>query len=98
MRPLKQGVKPNLNSNRKLEWTVLFGEPKPNLNQQNFTSVNLNQTWTFKIVLKWTQTEPEPPNKSKNIFFPYPDAAVAGTRRISGASQCPLSGSYCRSQ
>ena len=37
-----------------------FGEPEPNLNQQNFTSVNLNQTWTLKIVLKWTQTEPEP--------------------------------------
>ena len=29
-----------------------FGEPEPNLNQQNFTSVNLNQTWTLKIVLK----------------------------------------------
>ena len=42
-------------------WTVNpnepfhFGEPELNLNQQNFTSVNLNQTWT--------------PNKSKNIFF-----------------------------
>ena len=45
-----------------------FGEPEPNLNQQNFTSVNLNQTWTLKIVLKWTQTEPEPPTKVR-IYF-----------------------------
>ena len=37
-----------------------FGEPEPNLNQQNFTSVNLNQTWTSKMVLKWTRTKPEP--------------------------------------
>ena len=37
-----------------------FGEPEPNLNQQNFTSVNLNQTWTLKIVLKWTWTELNP--------------------------------------
>ena len=54
-----------------------FGEPEPNLNQQNFTSVNLNQTWTLKIVLKWTQTEPEP-----LTIFPYPEAAGAGTRTI----------------
>ena len=45
-----------------------FGEPEPNLNQQNFTSVNLNQTWTLKIVLKWTQTEPEPLTKVR-IYF-----------------------------
>ena len=45
-----------------------FGEPKPNLNQQNFTSVNLNQTWTLKIVLKWTQTEPEPLTRVR-IYF-----------------------------
>ena len=45
-----------------------FGEPKPNLIQQNFTSVNLNQTWTLKIVLKWTQTEPEPLTKVR-IYF-----------------------------
>ena len=45
-----------------------FGEPEPNLNQQNFTSVNLNQTWTLKIVLKWTQTEPEPLTKV-GIYF-----------------------------
>ena len=45
-----------------------FGEPKPNLNQQNFTSVNLNQTWTLKIVLKWTRTEPEPLTKVR-IYF-----------------------------
>ena len=44
--------------------------------------MNLNQIWTLKILLKWTQTEPEPPNKSKNIFFSYPDAAGAGTRTI----------------
>ena len=46
-----------------------FGEPEPNLNQQNFTSVNLNQTWTLKIVLKWTQTEPEPQTKVRICFF-----------------------------
>ena len=40
-----------------------FGELEPNLNQQTFTSVNLNRTWTLKIVLKWTQTEPEPLKK-----------------------------------
>ena len=45
-----------------------FGEPEPNLNQQNFTSVNLNQIWTLKIVLKWTQTEPEPLIKVR-IYF-----------------------------
>ena len=45
-----------------------FGEPEPNLNQQNFTSVNLNQTWTLKIVLKWTRTEPEPLTKVR-IYF-----------------------------
>ena len=45
-----------------------FGEPKPNLNQQDFTSVNLNQTWTLKIVLKWTQTEHEPLTKVR-IYF-----------------------------
>ena len=55
-----------------------FGEPEPNLNQQNFTSVNLNQqnftsvnlnqTWTLKIVLKWTWTEPEPLTKVR-IYF-----------------------------
>ena len=45
-----------------------FGEPEPNLNQQNFTSGNLNQTWTLKIVLKWTQTEPEPLTKVR-IYF-----------------------------
>ena len=45
-----------------------FGEPEPNLNQQNFTLVNLNQTWTLKIVLKWTQTEPEPLTKVR-IYF-----------------------------
>ena len=45
-----------------------FGEPEPNLNEQNFTSVNLNQTWTLKIVLKWTQTEPEPLTKVR-IYF-----------------------------
>ena len=45
-----------------------FGEPEPNLNQQNFTSVNLNRTWTLKIVLKWTQIEPEPLTKVR-IFF-----------------------------
>ena len=45
-----------------------FGEPEPNLNQQNFTSVNPNQTWTLKIVLKWTQTEPEPLTKVR-IYF-----------------------------
>ena len=45
-----------------------FGEPEPNLNQQNFTSVNLNQTWTLKIVLKWTQTEPEPLTKVRINF------------------------------
>ena len=39
-----------------------------NLNQQNFTSVNLNQTWTLKIVLKWTQTKPEPLTKVR-IYF-----------------------------
>ena len=37
-----------------------FGEPEPNLNQQNFTSVNLNQTRTSKMVLKRTRTKPEP--------------------------------------
>ena len=45
-----------------------FGEPEPNLNQQNFTSVNPNQTWTLKIVLKWTQTEHEPLTKVR-IYF-----------------------------
>ena len=45
-----------------------FGEPEPYLNQQNFTSVNLNQTWTLKILLKWTQTEPEPLTKVR-IYF-----------------------------
>ena len=45
-----------------------FGEPEPNLNQQNFSSVNLNQTWTLKIVLQWTQTEPEPLAKVR-IYF-----------------------------
>ena len=52
-----------------------FGEPEPNLNQQNFTSVNLNQIWTLKIVLKWTQTEPEPLTKVR-IYY----AAGAGIR------------------
>ena len=66
---LKQGVEPNLNPNRKPEWTVLFwwtrtehepakfyfSEPEPNLNPQNCAQVNPNRTWT--------------PNKSKNIFF-----------------------------
>ena len=37
-----------------------FGEPEPNLNQQKFTSVNLNQTWTLKIVLKWTEPNLNP--------------------------------------
>ena len=59
-----QGVEPNLNPNEPFH----FGEPEPNLNQQNFTSVNLNQTWTLKIVLKWTQTEPEPLTKVR-IYF-----------------------------
>ena len=45
-----------------------FGEPEPNLNQQNFTSLNLNQTWTLKIGLKWTQTEPEPLTEAR-IYF-----------------------------
>ena len=45
-----------------------FGEPEPNLNQQNFSSVNLNQTWTLKIVLKWTITELEPLKKVR-IYF-----------------------------
>ena len=77
-----QGVEPNLNPNRKPEWTVLFwwtrtepepakfyfSEPEPNLNPQNCAQVNPNRTST--------------PNKSKNIFFPYPDAADAGTRTI----------------
>ena len=45
-----------------------FSEPESNLNQQNFTSVNLNQTWTLKIVLKWTQTKPEPLTKVR-IYF-----------------------------
>ena len=69
------GVEPNLNPNRKPERTVsfwwtrtepepakfYFSEPEPNLNPQNCAQVNPNRTWTF--------------NKSKNIFFPYPDAA-----------------------
>ena len=64
-----QGVEPNLNPNRKPEWTVsfwwtrtepepakfYFSEPEPNLNPQNCAQVNPNRTWT--------------PNKSKNIFF-----------------------------
>ena len=61
---MTQGVEPNLNPNEPFH----FGEPEPNLNQQNFTSVNLNQTWTLKIVLKWTQTEPEPLTKVR-IYF-----------------------------
>ena len=79
---IKQSVEPNLNPNRKPEWTVsfwwtrtepepakfYFSEPEPNLNPQNCAQVNPNRTWT--------------PNKSKNIFFPYPDAADAGTRPI----------------
>ena len=66
---LNQGVEPNLNPNRKPEWTVSFwwtrtelepakfyyNEPEPNLNPQNCVQVNPNRTWT--------------PNKSKNIFF-----------------------------
>ena len=96
MRPLKQGVEPTWTRTVNPNELFHFGEPKPNLNQQNFTSVNLNQTWTFKIVLKWTQTEPEPLTKVR-IYFSISDAAGAGTRRFSGASQCPLSGSYCRS-
>ena len=65
----KQGVEPNLNPNRKPEWTVsfwwtrtepeppkfYFNEPEPNLNPQNCAQVNPNRTWT--------------PNKSKNIIF-----------------------------
>ena len=62
--------KPNLNPNRKTRMNrFIFGAPEPNLNQQNFTSVNLNQTWTLKIVLKWTQTEPEPLTKVRIFFF-----------------------------
>ena len=64
-----QGVEQNLNQNRKPNEPFYFGEPEPNLNQQNFISVNLNQTWTLKIVLKWTQTEPEPLTKVR-IYFP----------------------------
>ena len=45
-----------------------FSEPEPNVNPENCAQVNPNRTWT--------------PNKSKNIFFPYPDAADAGTRTI----------------
>ena len=63
-----QGVEPNLNPNWNPNELFHFGEPEPNLNQQNFTSVNLNQTWTLKIVLKWTQTEPEPLTKVR-IYF-----------------------------
>ena len=65
----RQGVEPNLNPNRKPEWTVsfwwtrtepepakfYFSEPEPNLNPQNCAQVNPSRTWT--------------PNKSKNIFF-----------------------------
>ena len=46
----------------------ILEKPEPNLIQQNFISVNLNQTWTLKIVLKWTQTEPEPQTKVR-IYF-----------------------------
>ena len=60
----KQGVDRTANPNEPFH----FGEPEPNLNQQNFTSVNLNQTWTLKIVLKWTQTEPEPLTKVRTYF------------------------------
>ena len=66
---INQGVEPNLNPNRKPEWTVsfwwtrtepepakfYFSEPEPNLNLQNCAQVNPNRTWT--------------PNKSKNIIF-----------------------------
>ena len=66
---MNQGVEPNLNPNRKPEWTVsfwwtrtepepakfYFSEPEPNLNPQNCAQVNPNRTWT--------------PNKSKKIFF-----------------------------
>ena len=66
---INQGVKPNLNPNRKPEWTVsfwwtrtepepakfYFSEPEPNLNPQNSAQMNPSRTWT--------------PNKSKNIFF-----------------------------
>ena len=41
---LRQGVEPNLNPNRNPNEPFHFGEPEPNLNQQNFTSVNPNQT------------------------------------------------------
>ena len=47
-----------------------FGEPEPNLNHQ----VLLQWTWTLKIVLKWTQTEPEPLTKVR-IYF-----SVSGCR------------------
>ena len=40
LRASKQGVEPNLNPNEPFH----FGETEPNLNQQNFASVNLNQT------------------------------------------------------
>ena len=57
-----------VNPNRTWTSKIFFSEPKPNLNPQNCAQVNPNRTWT--------------PNKSKNIFFPYPDAADAGTRTI----------------
>ena len=41
---LNQGVEPNLNPNLNPNEPFHFGEPEPNLNHQNFTSVNLNQT------------------------------------------------------
>ena len=39
-----QGVEPNLNPIVNPNEPFHFGEPEPNLNQQNFTLVNPNQT------------------------------------------------------
>ena len=73
LRILEKKLEPKARvSNRTWTRTVNPNEPfhfgEPNLNQQNFTSVNLNQIWTLKIVLKWTQTEPEPLTKVR-IYF-----------------------------
>ena len=65
---LEQGVEPNLNPNRKPEWTVSFWWTRTEPEPAKFTSVNLNQTWTLKIVLKWTQTELEPLTKVRTYF------------------------------
>ena len=63
-----QGVEPNLNSNYKPEWTFSFWWTRTEPEPANFYFSEPNQTWTFKIVLKWTQTRPEPLTKVR-IYF-----------------------------